>query len=144
MDNEQLIDYFEENITYETASKGKRLANYIIDRVAVALIVIGSMLVLLDNETLVEVEDMNRLLDYLITAFFAVIYYSISETLLNGKTLGKYLTGTRAVTVDNERIDFPAALTRSFSRIVPFEAFSFLGDGNTGWHDKWSETKVVD
>ena len=31
---------------------------------------------------------------------------------------------------------------RSLSRLVPFEAFSCLGD--RGWHDRWTQTFVVD
>ena len=33
-------------------------------------------------------------------------------------------------------------LIRNISRLVPFEAFSFL-IGNDGWHDSWSDTRVV-
>jgi hypothetical protein len=29
-----------------------------------------------------------------------------------------------------------------FSRFVPFKHFSFLGSGH-GWHDRWSDTRVV-
>lgn len=32
-------------------------------------------------------------------------------------------------------------LKRNFSRIVPFDALSFLG--SLGWHDSWSDTRVV-
>ena len=33
-------------------------------------------------------------------------------------------------------------LGRTFSRFVPFEAFSFL-PSPVGWHDRWSGTRVV-
>ena len=35
-------------------------------------------------------------------------------------------------------------LKRSFSRMIPFEAFSFLGSEARGWHDTISKTYVVD
>jgi len=35
-------------------------------------------------------------------------------------------------------------LRRSLSRLVPFDAFSFLGNYARGWHDKWSNTWVID
>ena len=31
---------------------------------------------------------------------------------------------------------------RTLIRLIPFEAFSFLG-GSKGWHDEWSGTKVI-
>ncbi|CAN0592803.1 unnamed protein product, partial [Laminaria digitata] len=34
-------------------------------------------------------------------------------------------------------------LGRTAARFVPFEAFSFLGGDATGWHDRWSNTRVV-
>jgi len=52
------------------------------------------------------------------------------------------LTGTRAVTLDNQRMDFSTTFIRSCSRAIPFEAFSFLGDN--GWHDSLSGTKVIE
>ena len=88
---------------------------------------------------------MNGLVDRLFTALFLVVFYCTVESSLNGKTLGKFITKTRAVKLDGTKMDFNTVLKRSFSRIVPFEPFSFLGDDPpTGWHDRWSDTKVVD
>ncbi len=41
-------------------------------------------------------------------------------------------------------IDDIVKLIRSFSRLIPFEAFSFLGTPCRGWHDSISKNYVVD
>ena len=84
-----------------------------------------------------------RMWDYIIMGTMAIIYYTASEFFFNGKTLGKLLTRTRAVTLDNQPMDFATTLKRSIFRVVPFEAFSFLGSMPSGWHDRWSDTKVI-
>ena len=61
----------------------------------------------------------------------------------NGQSIGKMITGTIVVTEDGQKPSFGQILGRSFARIVPFEPFSFLGNDASGWHDKWSETKVI-
>ena len=71
------------------------------------------------------------------------MFYSILEYLLKGKTIGKFVTNTRAVTTENEVLDFKSVLIRSICRRIPFDSFSFLGDIPRGWHDKLSDTKVV-
>jgi len=87
---------------------------------------------------------MNRIVEYLLGAAMTVTYYSLFEGLGNGKSIGKLLTGTRAVSISNEKLDFTSVLARSFSRIVPFEPLSFLGSSKDGWHDDWSKSKVID
>jgi len=72
------------------------------------------------------------------------LYYSLLETFLKGKSIGKFVTQTRAVREDGSELDFRTALIRSLCRVVPFEPFSFLGDSNSGWHDNWSKTMVID
>lgn len=37
-----------------------------------------------------------------------------------------------------------AIVKRNFSRLIPFDAFSFIGDSSYGWHDSISKTYVVD
>jgi uncharacterized RDD family membrane protein YckC len=68
-------------------------------------------------------------------------YYTFFESLF-GATPAKFLTESRVVMRNGERISFSTALVRSLIRHVPFEAFSYLSEGN-GWHDKWMDTKVV-
>lgn len=64
------------------------------------------------------------------------------EYFTKGRTIGKYITGTRVIRTDGQNPTFEEYLIRNISRLVPFDAFSFLGGGN-GWHDSWSDTRVI-
>lgn len=46
--------------------------------------------------------------------------------------------------MDNKRASFLRILARCFCRLIPFNAFSFLGGSGSGWHDSIPKTKVVD
>lgn len=132
---------------FTLASKGKRFANYIIDRIMLALIffVFGIVAAAVGGEESVAwMEDMNRFVDYILTAFVGIFYYVLMEGLMNGKTIGKYITRTRVVDQYGGTPDFGTIFTRTVSRFVPFEPFSFLGDLGNGWHDRWSKTMVVE
>ena len=138
--------------SYEYASSGKRFANYLIDLVSyyILAIVIGVLIGVVFNppddapylQPAVTAE--HKLLEYVLGFVMILSYYTLSEYFFAGKTLGKWITKTRAVTIYDERLDFKTALGRSFCRLIPFEAFSFLGDSPTGWHDRFSGTKVVE
>jgi uncharacterized RDD family membrane protein YckC len=69
-----------------------------------------------------------------------LIYYTFCEWVFKGVTLGKLVTGTRAVREDGTEIGFKEAILRTLSRIVPFEQFSGFG---TPWHDTWTRTTVI-
>ncbi|WP_051605425.1 RDD family protein [Sediminibacter sp. Hel_I_10] len=133
------------------ASKGKRFLNYIIDYVVqlslVALfgIAVALMAELSGNYTLYDivVESENSALDYLIGFIILLIYYIIIETF-TARSIGKYITQTMIVLEDGSKPSFTDILKRSFSRIIPFEQFSFLGEDARGWHDSISNTYVVD
>ncbi len=143
------IELDDREIRLVMASKGKRFANYIIDVIVFYVIVFGLAVVLAtvnDNfqNWIIELEETNWFIDRLISAIMLFIYYTIIESTLKGKTIGKYITNTRAVNYDGSVPNIFTILSRSASRIVPFEAFSFLGQEPTGWHDKWSDTIVID
>ena len=75
---------------------------------------------------------------------FFVLVQSTLETLCHGKTLGKWMTGTRAVKQDGTPVDGQTAFLRGFYRLIPFEAFSALGAPSFPWHDRWTKTYVID
>ena len=148
---ENILDdqFFEEpeEIVYAEAEKSKRFANYLLDTIGyyVFALIIGFFLGLLElalDTTIISFED-NPLIDYVFGFLIILIYFSISEFYLNGKSPAKYLTKTRVVSLDGTSLTFKQILGRSFSRLIPFEPFSFLGDGK-GWHDSISQTMVVD
>ncbi|SFZ90616.1 Uncharacterized membrane protein YckC, RDD family [Flaviramulus basaltis] len=91
-----------------------------------------------------DLENINPFLDRLITGTVLALLYFITETLLKGRTVGKFVTKTKVVLEDGTMPSVIDYLKRSFSRIIPFEAFSFLGNNGRGWHDSISNTFVVD
>jgi uncharacterized RDD family membrane protein YckC len=130
------------------ASTGKRLANYLIDFV-VFLIVVFILAIIIamvsppssDESGLIS--D-NSLLERLFWMFMYGAYMAIIEGIFKGRSIGKFITGTKAVNEDGSNISFTTAIARGFSRIVPFEPFSALGSPSYPWHDKWNKTYVID
>ncbi|HVZ55039.1 MAG TPA: RDD family protein [Chitinophagaceae bacterium] len=80
------------------------------------------------------------LLAYLIGLVNYLLYYTLCEKAFRGYTLGKLITGTRAIRQDGRELTFRDALLRSLSRLVPFEALSGFG---LPWHDSWTRTTVI-
>lgn len=116
------------------ASLGKRFANLLIDS-----LVFGFLFVLIGlffGNLLVE--------SRLMSALLSVLFYFVLESTLQGKTIGKMVTGTRVVDLNGDQPETNKILLRSFCRIVPFEPISFFIGEKVGWHDKWSETLVID
>lgn len=133
---------------YETASKGKRFLNYVIDRVTIYAGIIGLAYIIGTLEGLGYVdgfslwlEEMSGLTDMALTALLSVLYYAGME-MLWGRTLGKIITGTKVISTAGTKPGFLAILGRSLARYVPFEPFSMLG--SAAWHDSWSGTQVID
>ena len=85
----------------------------------------------------------NRAFNYLFSSILYFIYIFSIEYLTKGRSIGKFITKTRVVSIDGTVPTQKDFLIRSLSRLVPFEAVSFL-IGNDGWHDSWSDTRVVD
>ncbi len=140
--------------TYQPASNGKRFANYILDMIGyytLALIfglVLGGILVATNPESsFFDDSDPSvsaSLWESLLGIVLILVYYTGFEYLFKGKTLGKFITKTRAVTEDNQKMSLKTTFIRTLCRLVPFEAFSFFRDKPGGWHDDWSKTIVID
>jgi len=128
---------------YAQLYKGKRFANYLIDYLGTLIFGVLVFGLLIATEG-IDLETENGLRDQLIFIGVYVAYYIFFEHFLGGKTLGKFITRTRVVSKDGQRPSFENIIGRSFSRVVPFEAFSFLGSKPSGWHDDWSNTIVID
>ncbi len=80
---------------------------------------------------------------YAIGVILMVFYYIIFETIWQ-RTIGKLLTKTKVVNRDGTKPKFWKIVGRSLSRMIPFEALSFLiGSNPIGWHDSLSGTVVV-
>ena len=90
------------------------------------------------------------ILQIIIQRFFGILaayivfpaYYFILESTTQ-RTIGKLITKTKVVRRDGEKPNFVQILGRTFSRYIPFEAFSFFSHNPTGWHDRFPKTFVV-
>ena len=132
------------------ADSGKRFLNYIIDIIAfyIFLFILGIILGLLSPELLNDwansEDDGFNLADRLLTLAIYAIFMGSVEALSRGRSLGKLITGPRAVNEDGSPISSAKAFARGFSRAVPFCAFSALGSPCNPWQDSWTNTIVVD
>ena len=133
------------------AEKILRFINFIIDYLFNYLLVVFFYAVLMFVYSFISgidylmvaeiVGGINPYLDRLITAFFYALFMFLTEMISKGRSLGKLITGTMVVKEDGSLPTSTDFLKRNFSRIVPFDGLSFLG--NRGWHDSWSDTAVV-
>ncbi|MBS1531606.1 MAG: RDD family protein [Bacteroidetes bacterium] len=81
-----------------------------------------------------------RLTLAILLGLYRLVYYIFFESLF-GATPAKLLTESRVLTRDGEKPGFGTITGRTFSRFIPFEAFSFFSA--SGWHDRFSNTVVV-
>jgi uncharacterized RDD family membrane protein YckC len=140
-------------IQYTRATQGQRFLNWLVDNIFMQLAlrvlaekVLGPLIVNFFPEFArrIAVEENTFdlfLVSYLFAIFNYLIYYTICEKAFKGYTIGKFLTGTRAISEDGAELSFKQTILRSLSRLVPFEAFSGFGD--RPWHDSWTKTMVI-
>jgi uncharacterized RDD family membrane protein YckC len=128
----------------QIATRGQRFANYLIDyavSMLVGIVLLGGLAVL--DPTLLAEGD--RLWDELLLGALLTLVYYLPCEALTGRTPAKLITGTRVVDAGGSPASTGQILARTLTRLVPFEAFSFLGSRSrpVGWHDSWSGTLVV-
>ena len=144
-ENDLLIDIADIHVR---ASTGKRLANYLIDLLFfyAFIVIFGVAWALISPETIDSLDSSPGLglFDRLITLILYALFMFGQEALTKGRSLGKLITGTKAVNLDGSNISTTTALARGFSRAVPFCAFSAFGDPCNPWQDKWTDTMVID
>lgn len=129
------------------ASKKLRFANNLIDLVFLCLfnLVLTQIVDLIyeyyDHDILYNFNYGGFWYDMFWGTIVSAIYFFLFEYYIDGRTFGKYCTGTAAVMKDGSLPNSKNYIIRTLARSIPFEAFSFLG--NYGWHDSWSDTRVV-
>ena len=149
---EQHIFQAQDIYQFEYASTGQRCLNYLIDIILMRFglnwlsgYAIGYIMAAYFPDFYINM-ILAQGVEYYVTVFIIssvnhLFYYTICEKAFRGYTLGKLITGTRAIREDGQELSFKDALMRSLSRIVPFEPFSaFSGHP---WHDTWTRTMVV-
>jgi uncharacterized RDD family membrane protein YckC len=133
------------------ASMGKRFLNYFIDVIVFGVLIFITLMAMATvNPQLIEsfikkneTGDFSFIEQLLIQVIYGT-YMFIVEALFKGKSLGKLVTGTRAVKQDGTLIVLRDAQLRGLCRMVPFNAFSALGTPSYPWHDRWTKTYVID
>lgn len=133
------------------ASQNKRLVNFLVDSFATQIVasvadfVLGIVYGIANGGQISESQAAMLNLIGMLTGLIVVLMYFFLLEAFTGVTVGKLLTGTRVVNATGGKPSFGQCLGRTFSRMIPFEPFSFLfGDNTTGWHDSLSGTRVVD
>lgn len=136
------------------ATKGRRVVHLFIDGYITAAIGGGviwgfeqlALIPSLDDQPVTEEMVFSSLfwstlgIQLLLSSCIGLVYY-VGFEASTGRTLAKFLTGTKVVDIDGRPIGFGQALVRNLIRQIPIDAFSFLF--GRGWHDKWSKTRVV-
>jgi uncharacterized RDD family membrane protein YckC len=129
------------------ANFGKRFANYLIDVIVFSFLL--SFLLMFAEPVYPLMQKIIAkqpigLMDQLMISFLYGFYMSAMEAILKGKTIGKYITGTRAVAENGLPINAQSAFVRGLIRLIPFEQFSAISIPPRPWHDRWSKSFVVD
>lgn len=124
------------------APRGTRFVNCLIDQFALAGLsfATGIALIAVAGEKGVELLDEPYGTLFSLASFF--FYYFVME-LAFGRTVGKFITGTKVVRADGSHPSAGQIVGRTLSRIIPFEAFSFFSSPCVGWHDSLSGTRVI-
>jgi len=135
------IDQKTRSLIIEAPTKGERFVHHVVDNLLAALMFhsiarsIGGWFWDLYPDRSMEKEYL--LLAHGITM---IPYYFGCEFFLQ-TTPGKLLTRSRVLSEFGEKPTSRNIFARTFSRKIPFEAFTFLG--NTGLHDSLSSTVVA-
>ncbi|TWP31035.1 RDD family protein [Apibacter muscae] len=133
------MDKFE-IIKKNKAPKDLRFANYLIDNFIFLLlyIFIGVLFFIKDEMYMNSIFYNNEI----VIGFYYVLYMFLLEVLFKGRSLGKFITRTKVITLHGGVPTKRQYLARSLIRIIPFEPFSFFREVG-GSHDLWTNTRVV-
>ena len=135
-----------EEVELTPASTVKRFINYLIDVILfyILMLVIGLSIALFIPSLIETMANINAFADRILTLVLFALYMSVTEAIFKGKSLGKLITGTRAVNLDGSEISISTAFGRGFSRAVPLCVFSAFGNPCNPWQDRWTDTVVID
>ena len=124
----------------DIAGKGRRFGTYVVDKVCCSMLSAfgGLASVMLFGEE--AARPCRSRWNFLVALLIVTLYYIFFEGLW-ARTPGKFVFGTVVVNEQGGRPSLGQIVGRTFSRLIPFEAFSFLGE--RGWHDSIPKTFVV-
>lgn len=122
------------------ASSNRRFLNFILDNIAFRFLIVS--LALTSMVAGIDIWPTNRVYDIFLSIFLFMLYFTVQEAFW-GRTLAKFITGTKVVTAEGGSPTVQQVIGRTLCRLIPFEAFTFFGKFPVGWHDKFSGTRVV-
>jgi len=142
----------EDVVSYDDATGGQRFMNLLIDNIFMRFVlsyatgyVLGLFLGYFFRDFLVDLLSSDGygsfFLLWILSLMNYLLYYLLCEKLFKGITLGKLITGTKAVREDGNEMTFRDVMSRTLVRMIPFEALSAFG--GYPWHDTWTQTKVI-
>jgi uncharacterized RDD family membrane protein YckC len=148
MESTETSIFEEEEVVLVAASSGKRLANYLLDAVGFYgfTFLLGGAMALISASSLdyLEYLEEHPAEQRIIALIIYGIYMGLLEMMLKGRSFGKLITRTAVVTANGEPVSAGKLFLRGICRAVPFEVFSGLGTPCAPWHDKWTNTLVID
>lgn len=123
-------------------------------------LVFGFMLLTLAKSILISLFESLGFVDAFLIAYYAItyfIYYLVFEWVW-AYTPAKLVMGTRVVSKTGATASLPQLLIRTACRYIPFDFLSFLfvksepafepaskqASRPVGWHDQFSDTRVID
>jgi uncharacterized RDD family membrane protein YckC len=140
-----LQDIEQEMLCQQDATTELRFVNYIIDLLSFyALVIILLLIVALSaysSSLFIAIDKMTDLMDFVVLHILYGFYMLIVEGLFKGKTLGKFITGTRVVHQHSTSFSWNDALKRGVMRMIPLEYIT--GCVGSPFHDQWTETRVI-
>ncbi|MDR6561678.1 MULTISPECIES: RDD family protein [unclassified Arcicella] len=114
----------------------------------------------------IPARGLNRIFDFLLTyglIFFLILFFELEDSTfimflslaifignyfflekIYGKTIAKYLTKTKTVTIAGGNLTWNHITTRSICRLIPLDGLSILINHKRAWHDYLSQTVVVE
>jgi len=125
----------------EVAGKWLRFGTLVIDYICfyISAALLGLVVGMLFGPA--GVVAMRKMPSIVLGSLMLLSFYCFFEGIW-ARTPGKLVFGTAVVNLQGEKPRFSQIVGRTFCRFIPFEAFSFLGDGD-GWHDSIPKTQVV-
>jgi len=131
------------------AAKHLRFINYLIDQALnygvgyIIGLLAGLMYTHLNIAGPYElVANMGPIGQFVFGHLILLFYYFIFETTTQ-RSPAKFITGTKVIMADGTKPSAGTILKRTFCRMIPFNGLSFLGELGKGWHDRFSDTYVV-
>ena len=135
------------NATHEKNSPGliRRLAAILYDGLLITALwmMVGGMLVLINNNQTIESPILPFLLPLLITVFFAKFWMS------NGQTLGMQTWKIKLISMDENPVKLSQSLIRLAGATLSWACFGvgywwmLFDKDNLTWHDRWSKTRLI-